>query len=131
MAAQLTFTSVRFIHRRASASTRSQIHRGSRDEFPSSRRYLDTRIIRSRFLSDIANPASHSSRYATMFPLIFARHASRISRIREGIMAVSSTHSRVFNGLGVVCALLYDRMWFQNNRAAKQIKTRGEEDDNV
>ena len=26
-------------------------------------------------------------------------------------------------------ALLYDRMWFQNNRAAKQIKTRGEEDE--
>lgn len=90
---------------------RSQLDRRSigvaATEFPSSRRHFDARTIKSRFLYDFANPASHSSLYATTFPVIIARHVSRSSRICEGIMAVSSAHSRVFTGLGVVFALLY------------------------
>jgi len=37
-------------------------------------------------------------------------------------MAVLSAHSGIFNGLGVVCGLLYALTWFQNNRPETECK---------
>jgi hypothetical protein len=105
---------------------RSQLDRRSigvaATEFPDSRRYLDTRTIKSRFLCDFANPASHASGYPTTFPVIIARDVSRSSRIHEEIMAGSSARFCTFNGLGVVCGLLYALPWFQNNRPETECK---------